>query len=164
MSTTYSNKAFTVEHTVYFNETNAVGGVAYFSNFVKWQGMVREEYFIQTVPSWREIMKLIGTGRVNMITVEEHSHFLQHAYFGDRIIIRLQTTNVRKYSFDMTFVMINAETEQVIYEGFQRLAFDNFNGKFVEIPEAMYISIKEYEMDANDDRLLRMKKYFHMET
>ncbi len=154
---------FILEHTVYFNETNAVGGVAYFSNFVKWQGMTREEYFIRSVPSWRDVMKFIQNGELNMITVEEHSHFIQHAHFGDKIIIRLQTTNIRKFSFDIVFIMLNGETEQVIYEGFQRLAFDNFHGKFVPIPAPMLSSVCQYEMDANDEGLIRLRKYFHMD-
>lgn len=157
------NKVFVLEHTVYFNETNAVGGVAYFSNFVKWQGMAREEYFIQSVPSWRQIMESISLGQLNMITVEEHSHFIQHAHFGDKIIIRLQTTNIRKYSFDMVFIMLNTEIKQIIYEGFQRLAFDNFKGKFVEIPEPMFLSVKQYEMDPTDENLVRLEKYFHLD-
>ena len=153
-------KAFIFEHTVYFNETNAVGGVAYFSNFVKWQGIAREEYFIRTVPSWKEIMQLIASGQLNMITVEEHSHFIQHAFFGDKIIIRLQTTNIKQYSFDMVFIMLNAKNEQIIYEGFQRLAFDNFNGKFVPIPPAMLESVKRYEMSPDEINLLKLKSYF----
>ncbi len=41
-----SKKEFAIEHRVYFNETNAMGGVVYFANYVKWQGMTREEFFV----------------------------------------------------------------------------------------------------------------------
>ena len=155
-----NSKCFVLEHTIYFNETNAVGGVAYFSNFVKWQGMAREEYFIRTVPEWRDIIKAISLGQVNMITVEEHSHFIQHAFFGDKLIIKLQTTNIRKFSFDMVFFMIKEGTETIVYEGFQRLAFDNFKGKFIEIPAPMLESVKQYEINPNDLNLSSLKKYF----
>ena len=40
-------KEFIYKHTVYLNETNAMGGVVYFANFVKWQGIVREEFFMK---------------------------------------------------------------------------------------------------------------------
>ncbi len=162
MSTVPSTKTkvFILEHTVYFNETNAVGGVAYFSNYVKWQGMTREEYFMRTVPEWREIVKLVSQNQINMITVEEHSHFNQHAFFGDKVIIRLQTSNIKRYSFDMIFIMINANNEQVLYEGFQRLAFDDFKGKFIEIPKPMLDSVKEHEMNLEDLKESKLAKYF----
>lgn len=154
------NKVFTIEHTVYFNETNAVGGVVYFSNYVKWQGMAREEYFIQTVPSWQEIMNYVISGQLNMITVEEHSHFVQHAFFGDQISIRLQTTNIRKYSFDMVFFISNSKTGQLLYEGTQKLAFDDFKGKFIEIPQEMLKSVKEHRIPEDDLQFCRLNKYF----
>ena len=85
-----SGKEYIFKHTVYLNETNAIGGVVYFSNYVKWQGMVREEYFMKTFPSWIAIMKEVEEGKVHMITVEEHSHFKRHAFFGDTIIINTE--------------------------------------------------------------------------
>ena len=45
-------KEFVYKHTVYLNETNAMGGVVYFANFVKWQGVVREEFFMKAFPAW----------------------------------------------------------------------------------------------------------------
>lgn len=143
-------KEFIVKHQVYFNETNAVGGVAYFSNYVKWQGMVREAYFIQSVPSWREIMGEVTKGKINMITVEEHSHFIQHAYFGDAVIIVLQTANLKKFSFDMIFKMYRNTRENLIYDGWQRLAFDDYKGNFIPTPEPMRRSVVEYLMSEGE--------------
>ena len=42
-----SVKDFTYKHTVHLHETNAMGGVVYFANFVKWQGIAREEFFMK---------------------------------------------------------------------------------------------------------------------
>ena len=156
-----SNKTFILEHKIYFNETNAVGGVAYFSNYIKWQGMVREEYFIATVPVWQEIVKEVASGKVNMITVEEHSHFIQHAYFGDTLVISLQTTNIRTFSFDMIFFMTNKTTNQLLYEGVQRLAFDDFKGKFLPIPPAMLESVKAHKADPSDLKFAKLRQYFN---
>ena len=151
-------KIFTIEHKIYFNETNAVGGVAYFSNYVKWQGMAREEYFIQSVPSWREIMREVSLGKVNMITAEEHSHFIQHAYFGDSVIITLQTVNLKKFSFDMIFKMYRNSKDNLIYDGWQKLAFDDYKGNFIPVPDAMRKSVVEYMMPDNEYNLLK-KRY-----
>lgn len=139
-------KTFTIEHKIYFNETNAVGGVAYFSNFVKWQGMAREEYFMASVPEWKQVMEAVSSGKVNMITVEEHSHFIQHAFFGDNLIIHLRTANLRKFSFDMIFKVYKNNLETMIYDGWQKLAFDDFKGNFIPIPEPMRRSVVEHLM------------------
>ena len=100
-----AGKEFTYKHTVYLNETNAMGGVVYFANYVKWQGMVREEFFMKAFPAWKEVMKLVMSGSANMITVEEHSRFRRHASFGDTVIIKLKTANLKKCSFDLIFNM-----------------------------------------------------------
>src|SRR3989338_7133512 len=131
---------FLYRHRIYFNETNAMGGVTYFANYIKWQGIAREEYFIATCPDWKEIMQRVASHELNMITIEEHSFFIQHAFFGDEITIQLQTCNIRRCSFDMLFVIRN-QNDVVLYEGIQKIAFDNFKGKFEQIPASMLRSV-----------------------
>lgn len=160
MAVAEKRQAFITEHTVYFNETNAMGGVAYFSNYIKWQGMAREDYFIKSVPTWRDIMKLISLGQLNMITVEEHSHFIKHAYFGDELLIKLFTHNVKKYSFEMLFFMFKKDGNELLYQGFQKLAFDNFRGSFVEIPQPMLVSINAHRIDDDSEDLIRLKTFW----
>lgn len=157
-------KVFTLGHTVYFNETNAMGGVAYYSNYVKWQGMTREDYFIKTVPEWKIIMQEVANGNVNMITVEEHSHFIRHAFFGDELIIKLQTGDIRKYSFNMLFEIVKSGTEEPIYKGWQKLAFDDFKGKFISIPEPMLRSVLEYSTHEEYARYLKRYELEKMEA
>lgn len=138
-----ANEPFLIRHKVYFHETNAVGGVVYFSNYVKWQGMAREKYFVDTCPDWTDIMRQVYELKLNMITVEEHSYFVQHAFFGDDITIELRTGNAKKFSFEMFFLMKNGRGE-TLYEGMQKLAFDDFKGKYVNIPESMRRSVERY--------------------
>jgi len=138
-------KEFVYKHTVSLHETNAMGGVVYFSNFVKWQGMVREEFFTKAFPSWKEIMKLVMAGSANMITVEEHSRFRGHAFFGDTVIVKLQTANLKKVSFDLIFKMYRNTEDRLIYEGWQKLTFDDYKGNFIPIPEPFQKTILEYE-------------------
>ncbi len=140
---------FILQHQVFFNETNAVGGVVYFSNYVKWQGIAREKYFLQTCPDWPEIMKAVYEGRLNMITVEEHSYFIHHAFFGDELQIELSTGNIRKFSFEMYFVVKNQETGVLMYEGMQKLAFDDFKGKYLSIPDSMRTSVLKHAAPAD---------------
>ena len=140
-----AGKEFVYKHTVFLHETNAMGGVVYFANFVKWQGIVREEFFTRAFPSWKEIMKLVMAGSANMITVEEHSRFRGHAFFGDTVIVRLQTANLKKVSFDLVFRMYRNTEDNLIYEGWQKLTFDDYKGNFIPIPEPFQKTILEYE-------------------
>lgn len=150
-------KIFELKHTVYFNETNAMGGVVYYANYAKWQGMTREDYFIKSVPEWKLIMQEVVNGNVNMITVEEHSHFIRHAFFGDEILIKLQTADIKKFSFIMKFSMFKADANELLYEGWQRLAFDNFKGKFIPIPEPMLKSVLDHSTQEEYDKYLKRK-------
>lgn len=154
-------KVFELKHTVYFNETNAMGGVAYYSNYVKWQGMAREDYFIRTVPEWKIIMQEVARGNVNMITVEEHSHYLMHSFFGDELTIKLRTGDIRKYSFNMIFEIVKSGSDQPIYKGWQKLAFDDFKGKFISIPGPMLKSVLEH---ATEEEYAKYLKRFEAET
>lgn len=132
-----SDNEFVFKHTVYLNETNAVGGCVYFANYVKWQGFVREAFFVQTFSAWIDIMKEVSQGNINMITVEEHSKFKHHSFFGDTIIIKLHTANVRRCSLDLTFKMYRNSLEELVYEGSQTLTFADKSGEFITIPEPM---------------------------
>jgi acyl-CoA thioesterase FadM len=145
-----SGPAFVFEHDVFFHETSGMGGVVYFSNYVKWQGMVREAYFIRQVPAWAELIKAAGEGRLNMITVEEHSHFKRHSFFGDRITILLYTANIQKCSFDMIFRMYRNNVDEIIYEGWQKLTFDDCKGNFIAIPDSMLEAIGRFEINMSE--------------
>jgi enediyne biosynthesis thioesterase len=137
-------KIFEHKHTVYFSETNAMGGVVYYSNYVKWQGETREAFLVETVPEWKVVMQEVAKGNVNMLTTEEYSHFIQHAFFGDKIIIKIHAEEVKKFSFKIIFKMYKVGTDALIYEGWQRVGFDDFKGHFVPIPEPMLRSILEH--------------------
>ena len=153
-----SGKEFVYKHTVYLNETNAIGGVVYFSNYVKWQGMVREEFFMKVFPSWIEIMKEVSEGKVNMITVEEHSNFRRHAFFGDTIIIKLQTADVRRCSFDLKFKMYRNSIEELIYEGWQTLTFMDYKGDFISIPEPIRETVLSFRASDTEDKKKHARK------
>lgn len=158
LSRSQKTSPFSISHKVFFNETNAVGGVVYFSNYIKWQGIAREEYFVSTVPEWRDIVADVSQGRLNMMTVEEHSYFLNHAFFGDTVEIQLQTINIRSYSFIMLFVISNQKHER-LYEGMQKLAFDDFQGNYVKIPPPMLKSVRERQYQGDVSEFKKLKLY-----
>jgi acyl-CoA thioesterase FadM len=128
-------KQFIYNHLVYLNETNAMGGVVYYSNYSKWQGIVREAFFIRCVPEWQQILAEVLKGNVGMITVEEYSSFIHHAYFGDEIVIKAVAKDIQKFNFKIAYEMTKEGQQEIIYQGWQKIAFSDNKGKFIPIPE-----------------------------
>jgi len=139
-----AGRRFFIIHKVYLNETNAMGGVVYFSNFVKWQGMVREAFLTQAVPGWPALFEESRAGNLNMITVEEYSKLIDHAYFGDEIVIRINAFDLKKLSFKILFEMTKKSTDKMIYNGWQKLAFHNKEGQLIPIPSSLFDAVLEY--------------------
>ncbi|OIO38118.1 MAG: hypothetical protein AUJ71_03855 [Candidatus Omnitrophica bacterium CG1_02_49_16] len=139
-----AGKVYEYPYLIHLHETNAVGGVVYFSNYVKWQGIVREDFFIKSVPEYRQIMMDVVSGKVNMITVEEHSRFISHALFGDEILIRLHTEDIQKCSFKFFFRMTKKNENGEIYEGWQTVSFDDYRGRFIPIPVPFLRVVLDY--------------------
>ncbi len=139
-----ANKVFIYKHQVLLNETNAMGGVVYFSNYVKWQGLVREAFLIETVPEWKFLIQLANEGKLNMVTVEEHSRFIHHSFFGEEIVIRIHATELKKLSFKINFEMTKNNHPELIYTGWQKLSFDDCHGNFKPIPEPLFKSVLEH--------------------
>ena len=137
-------RTFSVTHRIFFNETNAMGGVVYFSNFVKWQGMVREAFLTQAVPEWPILLEEARQGNVNMITVEEHSTFIDHVYFGDVVKINIHAVELRRMSFKIVFEMTKNGTDKIIYSGWQKLAFQDKKGLLMAVPSALFDAVMEH--------------------
>jgi len=124
-------KEFVYEHMVLLNETNAMAGVVYFSNFVKWQGMARE-FILSQHPKFKEMM----SRPIEMITQNCSVNFLGHLYFGDKIQIKVTTRRILPASFVLVFRYFNKETNQLIATGEQKVAFANLQTReLCETPE-----------------------------
>ncbi len=150
-------KIFIYDHLVYLNETNAMGGVVYYSNYSKWQGIVREAFFIRCVPEWQQILSEVLKGNVEMITVEEHSNFIHHAYFGEEIVIKAIARDIQKFNFKISYEMTKKNEQKIIYQGWQKIAFSDNKGRFIPIPEPFLKAALEH---ASEDEIEQYKKRY----
>ena len=138
-----NKKAYFYDHLVLLEETNAMGGVVYFSNFVKWQGMARE-YILTRHPSFREII----SGPAEMITHSCSVRFLDHLRFGDTLRIQVSTKEIMPTSFVMIFEYFNKETGKLVAEGEQKVAFaDKTTGQLCRVPREIIELVKSVEID-----------------
>ncbi|MDH5744866.1 MAG: hypothetical protein OEZ52_15085, partial [Candidatus Aminicenantes bacterium] len=53
----------------------------------------------------------------------------------DEILIKVNTSNIKKTSLDLIFTYTNKKTNQLVAEGRQKLAFADSTGKLIPIPE-----------------------------
>ncbi|MFZ5801994.1 MAG: acyl-CoA thioesterase [Candidatus Omnitrophota bacterium] len=117
-------------HTILLNETNAMGGVVYFSNFVKWQGIVRE-----MVLKERCDYRALFSEPVDMITHSCSVKFLQHLYFGDVVRIEMATDHILPTSFVMFFEYYRDSEGALAATGEQKVTFaDRATGVLCRIP------------------------------
>lgn len=134
-------KEFTYEHLILLNETNAMAGVVYFANFVKWQGMAREYILIQH-PKFKEIM----SRSIEMITHSCSVDFLDHLYFGDTVQIKITSKRVLPTSFIMVFRYFNKLTNKLVATGEQKITFANLQTRqLCKMPEEIYELAKTVE-------------------
>ena len=82
------------------------------------------------------------------------------------MIMKLQTANLRKCSFDLIFKVFRNTEDELIYEGWQRLTFDDCKGNFIPIPEPIRQSILDYETSNPDykKKTIRREKEKESET
>lgn len=129
---------------VLLNETNAMGGVVYFSNFVKWQGIARE-FVVREQTDYKQLM----ASPVEMITHSCSVEFLSHLYFGDVVRIELSTANILPTSFVMLFRYFNDETNQLVATGKQKITFaSKGSGQGCRIPEEILRLAKVFEISS----------------
>jgi len=84
------DRVFKTEITVTLKDTNVFGNV-YFSNYIEYQGVVREKFLLATLP---EIHEMLSKTRIALATIETYHHFLSSVYFGDTLVAELTTSEI----------------------------------------------------------------------
>lgn len=139
----YPEKKFAVEKVVLFKQTNVIGNT-YFSNYIEWQGEVRERFFLSHPAA---PMFLQANPNIMLITHSLSHRFINNSFFGDVIRIELTTKNILEYSVVMIFRYFNAQTNKLIGEGWQKVCFmdrnQNIPCKVPQIFLDLAISVRE---------------------
>lgn len=117
----YPDKKFCVEKDILIKQTNVLGNT-YFSNYVEWQGEVREKFLLQH-PAATEFLKL--NPHIMMITYSLFHNFIKHTFFGDRVRIELTSRDIAKNSAFLVFNYFNVRTEEKVGSGWQKICFSD---------------------------------------
>ncbi len=111
-------------------------------NYFEWTSYVREAFFQETVPNFREILET----PIKMMTVKISSSLLSDSNFGDTFEARLVVGKIKKVSFDMIIRFFNLRTQKVACETIHTIVFvDSQTAKFADIPSEMKTVIINYE-------------------
>ena len=116
---TVSHKIFTFDRiTVFFKHTDYHGFVHPY-NYLEWMSYTREAFFQELVPNFLELCDR----DIKMVTAEVLFSFLADATFGDQIIVKIYSENVKRLSFDVVFEFYRKKDNTRLGEGRQKLTF-----------------------------------------
>ncbi|MDD9302737.1 MAG: thioesterase family protein [Desulfobacter sp.] len=139
------DRIFRTEIMVTLKNTNAFGNV-YFSNFIEYQGVVREKFLLANVPDLHELM---ANQSIRLVTVDTYNRFLANAYFGDTLVVELTTSDIKAATCRLDISFRDKVTGKLFGEGYQRFCVVSNKGKVIRIPETFlgplnfYHEIKE---------------------
>jgi len=118
-------------------ETNIEGNV-YWTHFFEWFGQAREQFLLLLIPDFEERFK----AGLRIITYEEHLKHIAPAFFGEKVIVKISVSEMKKVQACLSFEVENATTGHKLAEGWQILLFAATKdgsvptkGDFIPFPE-----------------------------
>ncbi len=136
-----NDRVFQTEIMVTLKNTNAFGNV-YFSNYIEFQGVVREKFFLEKVPGLHE---LLADNSIRLATVETYNKFINNAYFGDTLLVDLTTSEINGASCRLNITFKNKETGELLGQGFQRVCIVGATGRVMRIPAELLDILDFYQ-------------------
>ena len=134
-------KIFTYDQLrVFFKHTDYYGYVHLY-NYLEWMSYVREAYFQELVTNFMDLCKR----DIKMVTALTEYHHSSDAVFGDQIVVKIFSRNIKRLSFDVVFQFFSKANMQQLGEGIQRLTFLNATTWRPErIPEELKEQVLQY--------------------
>lgn len=110
----------------------------YFSNYIEWQGVVRERWFFECIDN--QMLQNQGV----FVTKQVHQYYLKEGFPFQTVSCRLNTFNIQRCSFCLLFrFQIDGE---LISSGFQQIAFTNHSKRVTRLPQAVLEKIRAFEV------------------
>lgn len=135
------NRFFTSEIQVTLKDTNAFGNV-YFSNYIEYQGNIREKFLLATVP---DLYEMLAKNQIRLVTIDTYNKFISNAYFGDTLLLELTTSDIKAATCQLNITFKNKATGALVGKGYQRFCAVSAKGKVMRIPEALLGPLDFYQ-------------------
>lgn len=136
-----ADRVFTTEILVTLKDTNVFGNV-YFSNYIEYQGIIREKFLLSSVP---DLHDMLAKTKIRLVTVDTYNKFISNAYFGDTLLVELTTSDINAATCRMNITFKNKATGKLIGQGYQRLCVVSSEGKVVRIPDEILRPLDFYQ-------------------
>ncbi len=138
----YGNeRVFRTEIMITLKDTNAFGNV-YFSNFIEYQGIIREKFLLSAVP---DVHEMLARTNIRLVTVETYNKFINNAFFGDILIAELTTSEVSAATCRLNITFRNKINGNLIGQGYQRICIVSAKGKIIRIPDNLLNPLDFYQ-------------------
>ncbi len=108
----------------------------YFSNYVEWQGVVRERWFFDCIDA--SMLQSEGV----FVTKQVHQHYIKEEFPFRTIICRLNTFCIQRCSFRLLF-RFYSDGDLISY-GYQHIAFTSHLKKIRKLPKPVIEKIESF--------------------
>ncbi len=135
------NRVFTSEILVTLKDTNVFGNV-YFSNYIEYQGMIREKFLLSVVPGLHE---MLAKTQIKLVTVDTYNKFISNAYFGDTLLLELTTSDIKAATCKLNINFKNKETGKLVGQGYQQFCVVSAKGKVMRLPDILLKPLDFYQ-------------------
>lgn len=129
---TYSREFFAS-----LKQSNATQNI-YFSNYIEWQGAVRERWFFEKISA-----DMLQNEGVFVTKRVEHNYFREGFPF-QTVKCDLNVKDIQKCSFTLVFRFYI--DDELVGEGKQRIAFLNHEKKPSKLPDSVLEKIRAFEL------------------
>lgn len=129
---------FEKELEIYLKDSNAYGNI-YFARYFEWQGITREAWFSNCV------LPNMFTMEGAFVTKSAHNDFMREVRPFSKILAKLNTSNIKRGSFELVFSFIDMSTGDYVSRGTQKVAY-LVNNKLTPLPTDVLGKVKQYEL------------------
>jgi acyl-CoA thioesterase FadM len=110
----------------------------YFSNYVEWQGAIRERWFYECIA--HNMLQDQGV----FVTKEVQHCYLKEAFPFQTIECHLNSFHIQRCAFRLLFMYFNDEA--LLGYGYQHIVFTDHEKRIVRLPYIILEKIKEYQV------------------
>lgn len=127
-----------LEMTPYLKDSNAYGNI-YFARYFEWQGLCREKWFSECIcPNMFEL-------KGSLVTKSAHNDYISTIVPFQKIRCLLSTRNIKAGSFELVFRFLDAETNELLSRGGQKIALiDHESNKLARFPSELLEKVRYY--------------------
>lgn len=127
-----------LEMTPYLKDSNAYGNI-YFARYFEWQGLCREKWFSECICP--NMFELEGS----LVTKSAYNDYLASILPFQKVRCLLSTRNIKAASFELVFRFYDANSNQLLSKGGQKIALiEPESKKLVRFPKDLLDKVRYY--------------------